>query len=237
MSPDPGSRAWRRRGLEGDRWGRELGSIPVLLPVTCTAATGPQCPAVGRRQVPPSAVRRLGHAWPVTCPRAPGRVSPAPPLFPAVLGLLRGWRPAPARHLPGTRGPGARASPLLPAPAQARDGAGLLGRALRRAGDAQPGAPRGSRRSSTDHGRPCRRFPGVGPAPGPPPLPGQPSGGRYVPSSLLSGQLAAGGVQRVQSRDHFPHGPPLRASRNGSAPRRVTSGPCSPHPSPEGASG
>ncbi|KAK1334004.1 hypothetical protein QTO34_005003 [Cnephaeus nilssonii] len=33
-----------------------------------------------------------------------------------------------------------------------------------------------------------------GPAPGPPPLPGQPSGGRYVPSSLLSGQLAAGGV-------------------------------------------
>lgn len=176
-----------------------------------------------------------GHAWPVSPVLAPSEGSAPPCLFPAVLRLLRGWRPASARHLPRTPGPGARASQLLPALAQAHHGAGLLGRALRGAGDAQPDAPRGSRCSRTDHGWPCCRFPGVAPALGPPPLPGEPWGARYVPSSSLSGRLAAGGGQRVQSQDHFPHARPSEHPGMLCA-RTVTSDPCSPHPSPDRAS-
>lgn len=130
-----------------------------------------------------------------------GGSAPRLPLFPAVLRLLWGRRPAPAQHLPGTPGPGACASQLLPALAQARHGAGLLGWAVRGAGDAQPGAPRGSRCSRTDHGWPCRCFAGEAPALGPPLLPGERWGRQYVPSSLLSGRLAAGGGQRVQGQD------------------------------------
>lgn len=176
-----------------------------------------------------------GLAWPVSPVLAPSEGSAPPCLFPAVLRLLRGWRPASARHLPRTPGPGARASQLLPALAQAHHGAGLLGRALRGAGDAQPDAPRGSRCSRTDHGWPCCRFPGVAPALGPPPLPGEPWGRWYVPSSSLSGRLAAGGGQRVQSQDHFPHARPSEHPGMLCA-RTVTSDPCSPHPSPDRAS-
>lgn len=93
--------------------------------------------------------------------------------FLAVLCLVWGWHPAPARRLPWTPGPGARASRLLPAFAQAGDGAGLLGWALCRAGDTQPGAPRGIHCSWPDHS--CHRFPAVAPAPGPPPLPSSPA--------------------------------------------------------------
>nr|XP_060466306.1 A disintegrin and metalloproteinase with thrombospondin motifs 13 isoform X7 [Panthera onca] len=85
-----------------------------------------------------------------------------------VLCLLRRRHPAPARRLPWTRVPGTGASPLLPALAQASHGAGLLGWALRWAGDPQPGAPQGSH---------CWRFSGAAPAPGPPPLPSSPASG------------------------------------------------------------